>query len=62
MLILPLDTAGRSCTSTPLAEMVVAKFSSYPTPTPAGNEFYSAFAALPALGGWLAAEGGQDSP
>lgn len=33
----------------PAAQMVVAKFSSYPTPTPAGNEFYSAFAALPAL-------------
>jgi len=33
----------------PTTQMVVAKFSSYPTPTPAGNEFYSAFAALPAL-------------
>ncbi|MBA4386196.1 MAG: 6-aminohexanoate hydrolase [Anaerolinea sp.] len=33
----------------PNAEMVIAKFSSYPTPTPAGNEFYSAFAAFPAL-------------
>lgn len=33
----------------PAAELVVAKFSSYPTPTPAGNEFYSAFAAFPAL-------------
>jgi len=38
----------------PAAEMVVAKFSSYPTPTPASNEFYSAFAALPALAKWLA--------
>lgn len=33
----------------PTAQLVVAKFSSYPTPTPAGNEFSSAFAALPAL-------------
>ena len=33
----------------PVADLVVAKFSSYPTPTPAGNEFYSAFAAFPAL-------------
>jgi CubicO group peptidase (beta-lactamase class C family) len=39
----------------PGARLVVAKFSSYPTPTPAGNEFYSAFAALPALARWLAA-------
>lgn len=33
----------------PAAQVVIAKFSSYPTPTPAGNEFYSAFAAFPAL-------------
>jgi hypothetical protein len=33
----------------PVTQMVMAKFSSYPTPTPAGNEFYSVFAALPAL-------------
>ncbi|HYF66160.1 MAG TPA: serine hydrolase [Herpetosiphonaceae bacterium] len=38
----------------PGAELVVAKMSSYPTPTPAGNEFYSAFAALPALADALA--------
>jgi CubicO group peptidase (beta-lactamase class C family) len=38
----------------PVAQMVVAKFSSYPTPTPAGNEFYSAMAALPVLGKELA--------
>ena len=34
----------------PAAQMVIAKFSSFPTPTPAGNEFYSAMAAFPALG------------
>jgi CubicO group peptidase (beta-lactamase class C family) len=39
----------------PGADLVVAKLSSYPTPTPAGNEFYSAFAALPALADALAA-------
>lgn len=33
----------------PNADIVIAKFSSYPTPTLAGNEFYSAFAAFPAL-------------
>jgi CubicO group peptidase (beta-lactamase class C family) len=33
----------------PAVEMVIAKFSSYPTPTPMGNEFFSAFAAFPAL-------------
>jgi CubicO group peptidase (beta-lactamase class C family) len=33
----------------PAVEMVIAKFSSYPMPTPAGNEFYSAWAAFPAL-------------
>ncbi|GAA6617429.1 hypothetical protein NUACC26_032390 [Scytonema sp. NUACC26] len=33
----------------PRAQLVVAKFSSYPTPTPDGREFYSAFAAFPAL-------------
>jgi CubicO group peptidase (beta-lactamase class C family) len=38
----------------PVAQMVIAKFSSYPTPTPAGNEFYSAMAAFPALGRALA--------
>lgn len=38
----------------PAAQMVIAKFSSYPTPTPAGNEFYSMMAAFPALGKALA--------
>jgi len=38
----------------PAAQMVIAKFSSFPTPTPAGNEFYSAMAAFPALGRALA--------
>jgi CubicO group peptidase (beta-lactamase class C family) len=33
----------------PAAQLVIATFSSYPTPTPAGNEFFSAFAAFPAL-------------
>lgn len=41
----------------PGAQLVVAKMSSYPTPTPAGNEFYGAFAALPVLAKTLA-EGG----
>ncbi len=38
----------------PKVELAIAKFSSYPTPTPAGNEFYSAFAAFPALAEALA--------
>jgi CubicO group peptidase (beta-lactamase class C family) len=33
----------------PGAQLVIARFCSYPTPTPAGNEFYSAMAAFPAL-------------
>lgn len=33
----------------PTAQLVIAKFSSYPTPAPGGSEFYSAFAAFPAL-------------
>lgn len=40
----------------PTARLVVAKFSSYPTPTPAGNEFWSALGALPALASMLARE------
>ena len=48
-----LGYGGQMLYIDPTAEMVVAKFSSYPTPTPAGNEFYSAFAALPALGRML---------
>lgn len=34
----------------PTAQMVVAKFSSYPTPTPDGREFWMAFGAIAALG------------
>ncbi|MBA3873924.1 MAG: serine hydrolase [Anaerolineae bacterium] len=41
----------------PDADLVIAKFSSYPTPTPAGNEFYSAFAAFPVLAKILATQG-----
>lgn len=33
----------------PAAQLVVAKVSSYPTPTPAGNEFWAAMGAIPAL-------------
>lgn len=33
----------------PKIELAIVKFSSFPTPTPAGNEFYAAFAAFPAL-------------
>lgn len=44
-----LGYGGQMLYIDPTAQMVVAKFSSYPTPTPAGNEFYSAFAAIPAL-------------
>lgn len=33
----------------PLAQLVVAKFSSYPVPVEGGREFFHAFAALPAL-------------
>jgi CubicO group peptidase (beta-lactamase class C family) len=36
------------------AELVIAKFSSYPTPTPAGNEFYAMMAAFPTLAEVLA--------
>lgn len=44
-----LGYGGQHLYIDPTAQMVIAKFSSYPTPTPAGNEFYSAFAAFPAL-------------
>lgn len=40
----------------PLARMVIAKFSSFPTPTPMGNEFFSAFASFPVLGRVLAGQ------
>ena len=49
-----LGYGGQMLYIDPVAEMVVAKMSSYPTPTPAGNEFYSAFSALPALAKELA--------
>ncbi len=45
-----LGYGGQILYIAPAAEMVVAKFSSYPTPTPAGNEFYAALGAIPALG------------
>ena len=50
---LGLGYGGQMLYIDPVAQMVVAKFSSYPTPTPAGNEFYSAFAALPSLAKFL---------
>ncbi|HET8851354.1 MAG TPA: serine hydrolase, partial [Ktedonobacteraceae bacterium] len=40
----------------PLAQLVVAKFSSYPTPVEGGREFFHAFAALPALANELVKE------
>jgi CubicO group peptidase (beta-lactamase class C family) len=46
---LSLGYGGQMLYIDPAAQMVIAKFSSYPTPTPAGNEFYSMFAAFPAL-------------
>jgi hypothetical protein len=46
---LSLGYGGQMIYIDPVVEMVIAKFSSYPTPTPAGNEFYSMFAAFPAL-------------
>lgn len=51
---LGLGYGGQMLYIDPVAEMVVAKLSSYPTPTPAGNEFYSAFAAIAALARTLA--------
>lgn len=49
-----LGYGGQMLYIDPAAQMVIAKFSSYPTPTPAGNEFYSMMAAFPALGKALA--------
>ena len=46
---LSLGYGGQMLYIDPAVQMVIAKFSSYPTPTPAGNEFYSMFAAFPAL-------------
>jgi CubicO group peptidase (beta-lactamase class C family) len=50
---LGLGYGGQMLYIDPAAQMVIAKFSSYPTPTPAGNEFYSAFGAFPVLANWL---------
>ncbi len=44
-----LGYGGQMLYINPLAEIVVAKFSSYPTPVEGGREFFHAFAALPAL-------------
>jgi CubicO group peptidase (beta-lactamase class C family) len=49
-----LGYGGQMLHIDPAAQLVIAKFSSYPTPTPAGNEFYSMMAAFPALGKVLA--------
>ncbi len=49
-----LGYGGQMLYIAPGADLVVAKMSSFPTPTPAGNEFYSASAALPALAKVLA--------
>jgi CubicO group peptidase (beta-lactamase class C family) len=51
---LAMGYGGQLLYIAPGADLVIAKFSSYPTPTPAGNEFYSAFAAFPALAKVLA--------
>lgn len=44
-----LGYGGQMLYIAPAAHLVIAKFSSYPTPTPAGNEFYAMMAAFPAL-------------
>lgn len=49
-----LGYGGQMLYIDPGAEMVVAKFSSYPSPAPGGAEFYQAFGALRALGRELA--------
>jgi len=46
---LSMGYGGQMLYIDPAVNMVIAKFSSFPTPTPAGNEFYSMFAAFPAL-------------
>jgi CubicO group peptidase (beta-lactamase class C family) len=51
---LGLGYGGQVLYIDPLAQMVVAKFSSYPTPTPDGNEFFGPMAAIPVLG-WVLA-------
>ncbi|MBN1661469.1 MAG: serine hydrolase [Anaerolineae bacterium] len=52
-----LGYGGQMLYIAPAAELVIAKFSSYPTPTPAGNEFYAMMAAFPALAKMLATQG-----
>lgn len=49
-----LGYGGQMLYIAPAAELVIAKFSSNPTPTPAGNEFYAMMAAFPALAQVLA--------
>jgi CubicO group peptidase (beta-lactamase class C family) len=49
-----LGYGGQMLYIDPAAQLVIAKFSSYPTPTAAGNEFYSMMAAFPAMGKVLA--------
>ena len=44
-----LGYGGQILSIDPLAQLVVAKFSSYPTPVEGGREFFHAFAALSAL-------------
>ena len=50
---LGMGYGGQMLYIAPRADLVIAKMSSFPTPTPAGNEFYSAFGAFPALAAWL---------
>jgi CubicO group peptidase (beta-lactamase class C family) len=49
-----LGYGGQMLYIAPGAQLVVAKLSSYPTPTPAGNEFYGMMAGFPALAEVLA--------
>lgn len=51
---LAMGYGGQMLYIAPKAELVIAKFSSYPTPTPAGNEFYGMLAAFPVLARALA--------
>lgn len=53
---LAMGYGGQMLFIDPVLELVIAKFSSYPTPTPAGNEFYSMFGAFPALVNFLEAK------
>lgn len=50
-----LGYGGQMLYIDPAAHLVIAKFSSFPTPTPAGNEFYSMMGAFPSLGRFLVA-------